>query len=69
VSPAPSIEIVKEKRGRDEDLEDVISRKNPKLDAAGGSAAGLHRLTPGQPAGDFILPPAFGHTSLFDGQT
>ncbi|MCI35664.1 hypothetical protein A2U01_0056885, partial [Trifolium medium] len=58
-----------EKRGRDEDLEDVSSRKNPKLDATGGSAAGLHRLTPGQPAGDFIIPPAFGHTPLFDGQT
>ncbi|MCI71813.1 hypothetical protein A2U01_0093076, partial [Trifolium medium] len=44
-------------------------RKNPKLDAASGSAAGLHRLTPGHPAEDFVLPPAFGHSPLFDGHT
>ncbi|MCI40259.1 hypothetical protein A2U01_0061492, partial [Trifolium medium] len=31
--------------------------------------AGLHRLQPGVPAGDFVLPPTFGHTKLFDGQT
>ncbi|MCI20417.1 hypothetical protein A2U01_0041579, partial [Trifolium medium] len=67
VSPAPSIEIIKEKRGRYGDLEDVSSRKNPRLDAAGGSAAGLHRLTLGHPAEDFVLPPAFGHSPLFDG--
>ncbi|MCI28391.1 hypothetical protein A2U01_0049592, partial [Trifolium medium] len=69
VSPAPSVEIIKEKRGRDGDLEDVSSRKNPKLDAVGGSASGLHRLTHGHPAEDFILPPAFGHSPLFDGHT
>ncbi|MCI35715.1 hypothetical protein A2U01_0056936, partial [Trifolium medium] len=31
--------------------------------------AGLHRLTPGVPAADFILPPTFGHDQIFDGQT
>ncbi|MCI72783.1 hypothetical protein A2U01_0094047, partial [Trifolium medium] len=36
---------------------------------AGGSAAGLHRLTPGHPAKDFVLPPAFGHSPLFYGHT
>ncbi|MCI13352.1 hypothetical protein A2U01_0034469, partial [Trifolium medium] len=46
VSPAPSVEIV-EKRGRDGDLEDVISRKNPRFDAVSGSTFGPHRLTPG----------------------
>ncbi|MCI57408.1 hypothetical protein A2U01_0078659, partial [Trifolium medium] len=66
-SPARSVEII-EKRGRDGDLE-VCSRKNPRLDAVGGSAYGPHRLTPGHPAGDFVLPPAFGHSPLFDGQT
>ncbi|MCH88114.1 hypothetical protein A2U01_0008995 [Trifolium medium] len=69
VSPAPSLEIVREKRGLDGDLEDVSSRKNPRLDAAGGSAAGLHRLTPGHSAEDFVLPPAFGHSPLFEGHT
>ncbi|MCI98012.1 hypothetical protein A2U01_0119315, partial [Trifolium medium] len=57
-SPARSVEII-EKKGRDGDLEDVCSRKNPRLDAVGGSA-GPHRLTPGHPAEDFVLPPAFG---------
>ncbi|MCI68419.1 hypothetical protein A2U01_0089680, partial [Trifolium medium] len=35
-SPARSVEII-EKRGRDVDLEDVISRKNPRLDVVSGS--------------------------------
>ncbi|MCI51432.1 hypothetical protein A2U01_0072676, partial [Trifolium medium] len=49
-SPAPSVEITHEKRGRGEDLEDITSRKNKKLDMAGSSLeAGLHRLTPGVP--------------------
>ncbi|MCI25390.1 hypothetical protein A2U01_0046581, partial [Trifolium medium] len=69
VSPAPSLEIIKEKRRRDEELEEVSSRKNQRVETAGGVAAGLHRLTPGQPADDFVLPPAFGHTPLFDGHT
>ncbi|MCI89578.1 hypothetical protein A2U01_0110867, partial [Trifolium medium] len=48
----------------------MTSRKNQKLDTAGSSlSAGLHRLHPGVPAADFVLPPAFGHTQLFDGQT
>ncbi|MCI78286.1 hypothetical protein A2U01_0099556, partial [Trifolium medium] len=62
------VEIV-EKRGRDGDLEDVSSRKNLRLDVVSGSAFGLHRLTPGHPAEDFVLPPAFGHSPLFDGHT
>ncbi|MCI65116.1 hypothetical protein A2U01_0086374, partial [Trifolium medium] len=37
VSPARYVEII-EKRGRDGDLEDVCSRKNPRLDAVSGSA-------------------------------
>ncbi|MCI66650.1 hypothetical protein A2U01_0087908, partial [Trifolium medium] len=53
-SPARSVEII-EKRGRYGDLEDVCSRKNPRLD--------------GHPAEDFVLPPAFGHSPLFDGCT
>ncbi|MCI41488.1 hypothetical protein A2U01_0062721, partial [Trifolium medium] len=68
VSPAPSLEII-EKRGRDGDLEDVTSRKNPRVDVVGGSASGLHRLIPGHPAEDFVLPPAFGHSPLFNGHT
>ncbi|MCI39669.1 hypothetical protein A2U01_0060901, partial [Trifolium medium] len=66
VSPAASVEII-EKRGRDVDLEDVSSRKNLRLDVVGGSASGPHRLIPGHPAEDFVLPPAFGHSPLFDG--
>ncbi|MCI57017.1 hypothetical protein A2U01_0078268, partial [Trifolium medium] len=31
--------------------------------------AGLHKLTPGVPAARFVLPPAFSHGPLFDGQT
>ncbi|MCI91964.1 hypothetical protein A2U01_0113260, partial [Trifolium medium] len=50
---------------RDRDLEDVSSRKHLRLDAVSGSASGLHRLTPGHPAEDFVLPPAFGHSPLF----
>ncbi|MCI31525.1 hypothetical protein A2U01_0052737, partial [Trifolium medium] len=69
-SPTPSLEILHEKRVREEDLEDTTSRKNQKLDTAVGSVdVGLHKLTPGVPAADFVLPPAFGHTQLFDGQT
>ncbi|MCI37634.1 hypothetical protein A2U01_0058858, partial [Trifolium medium] len=32
-------------------------------------SAGLHKLTPGVPVADFVLPSVFGHTQLFDGQT
>ncbi|MCI71795.1 hypothetical protein A2U01_0093058, partial [Trifolium medium] len=31
--------------------------------------AGLHKLTPGVPAARFVLPPAFSHGQLFDGET
>ncbi|MCI61334.1 hypothetical protein A2U01_0082591, partial [Trifolium medium] len=30
---------------------------------------GLHKLTPGVPAAKFVLPPAFSHGRLFDGET
>ncbi|MCI68607.1 hypothetical protein A2U01_0089868, partial [Trifolium medium] len=61
-SHTPSVEVLHEKRGRGEDLEDTTSRKNQKLDMAESSLdVGLHRLTAGVPAADFVLPPAFGH--------
>ncbi|MCI77139.1 hypothetical protein A2U01_0098409, partial [Trifolium medium] len=30
---------------------------------------GLHKLTPGVPAARFVLPSAFSHSQLFDGDT
>ncbi|MCI79715.1 hypothetical protein A2U01_0100986, partial [Trifolium medium] len=40
-----------------------------RLDVVSGSASGPHRLTPGHLAEDFVLPPAFEHSPLFDGHT
>ncbi|MCI33161.1 hypothetical protein A2U01_0054377, partial [Trifolium medium] len=69
-SPAPSVEVVHEKRDQAKDPKDTTSRKNPRVDTVGSSlGAGLHKLQPGVPAADFVLPPAFGHEQLFDGQT
>ncbi|MCI17842.1 hypothetical protein A2U01_0038993, partial [Trifolium medium] len=66
VSPSPSIEITHERFVREDDLEDTSSRKHPKVDTVSGSRpGGPHRLHPGVPAGNFVLPLAFGHSPLF----
>ncbi|MCI88670.1 hypothetical protein A2U01_0109957, partial [Trifolium medium] len=45
-------------------------RRVPRVDTTGRSLdIGLHRLEPGVLAEDLILPPAFGHSQLFSGQT
>ncbi|MCI61375.1 hypothetical protein A2U01_0082632, partial [Trifolium medium] len=53
-SPTPSVEIVHEKRPREEDMGDThTSRKNQRLDDVedpdNSLDAGLHKLTPGVP--------------------
>ncbi|MCI25446.1 hypothetical protein A2U01_0046637, partial [Trifolium medium] len=73
-SPAPSVEIVHEKRPPEDDLGNThTSRKNRRVDDVedpdNSLSAGLHRLTPGVPAAKFVLPPAFSHGQLFDGET
>ncbi|MCI79796.1 hypothetical protein A2U01_0101067, partial [Trifolium medium] len=73
-SPTPSVEIVHEKRPREEDLGDThASQKSQRLDDVedpdNSLDAGLHKLTPGVPAARFVLPPAFSHSQLFDGDT
>ncbi|MCI63190.1 hypothetical protein A2U01_0084447, partial [Trifolium medium] len=49
------------------------SRKNRRVDDVedpdNSLGAGLHKLTPGVPATKFVLPPAFSHGQLFDGDT
>ncbi|MCI96194.1 hypothetical protein A2U01_0117494, partial [Trifolium medium] len=38
-------------------------------DPGNSLGAGLHKLTPGVPAARFVLPPAFSHGTLCDGET
>ncbi|MCI46544.1 hypothetical protein A2U01_0067784, partial [Trifolium medium] len=54
-SPAPSVEIVHEKRPREDDLGDThTSRRSRRVDDVedpdNSLGAGLHKLTPGAPA-------------------
>ncbi|MCH82259.1 hypothetical protein A2U01_0003060 [Trifolium medium] len=74
VSPAPSIEVVNEKRPREDDLEDThTSRQHRRVndvdDPTNSIAAGLHKLTQGVPAARFDYPPAISHDPLFDERT
>ncbi|MCI21252.1 hypothetical protein A2U01_0042418, partial [Trifolium medium] len=73
-SPAISVEIVGEKRPREDDLgETHTSRQTRRVDDVedldNSLGAGLHKMTPGVPAAKFVLPPAFSHGQLFDGET
>ncbi|MCI79111.1 hypothetical protein A2U01_0100382, partial [Trifolium medium] len=73
-SPSPSVEIVHEKRPREDDLGDShASRKSRRAedveDPGNSMGAGLHKLTPGVPTARFVLPPAFSHGALFDRET
>ncbi|MCI29244.1 hypothetical protein A2U01_0050453, partial [Trifolium medium] len=73
-SPAPSAEIVHEKRPWEDELgETHTSRKSRRVDDVedpdNSLGVGLHKLTPGVPAAKFVLPPAFSHGQLFDGET
>ncbi|MCI46097.1 hypothetical protein A2U01_0067337, partial [Trifolium medium] len=72
-SPAPSFDGDRTKRVRVEDPEDTTSQKQPKIidleDPSNSLSSSLHKLTPGVPAGQFVLPPAFSHGQLFDGNT
>ncbi|MCI70065.1 hypothetical protein A2U01_0091328, partial [Trifolium medium] len=59
-SPAPSVEIVHEKRPREDDLGDSHApRKSRRVDDVedpeNSLGAGLHKLTPGVPAARFVL--------------
>jgi uncharacterized protein (UPF0305 family) len=66
-SPSPSIEVTGERR-----VEEVTGDKRPPKvarTAAGGSVVGGHRLTPGRPAEEFVIPPAMGHDCMLDGKT
>ncbi|MCI88057.1 hypothetical protein A2U01_0109343, partial [Trifolium medium] len=70
---APSVEIVHEKRPREDDLGDTrTSRKSRRVedveDPDNSLDAGLHKLTHGAPAAKFVLPPTFSHGQLFDGE-
>ncbi|MCI59357.1 hypothetical protein A2U01_0080612, partial [Trifolium medium] len=61
VSPTPSVEIIGDKRPRDEDLGVThTTRKGRRLDDIedpdNALDAGLHKLTPGVPAARFVLP-------------
>jgi hypothetical protein len=62
-SPSPSLEVVGEKRG----LSEVVEDQGPPKHHRG---PGDHRLQPDVPAEKFVLPPAFSHGSkMLDGQT
>ncbi|MCI50246.1 hypothetical protein A2U01_0071490, partial [Trifolium medium] len=62
-SPAPSFDGDCTKRAREEDPEDATFRKHPGVidveDPSNSLSFSLHKLTPGVPAGQFVLPPAF----------
>ncbi|MCI54937.1 hypothetical protein A2U01_0076187, partial [Trifolium medium] len=62
-SPAPSFDGDRTKRVRVEDPKDTAFQKQPKIidieDPSNSLSPSLHKLTPGVPAGQFVLPPAF----------
>ncbi|MCI86780.1 hypothetical protein A2U01_0108061, partial [Trifolium medium] len=35
-SPSPAVEVAREKRSHEEELREVMPRKNPRVDSAGG---------------------------------
>ncbi|GAU19778.1 hypothetical protein TSUD_182130 [Trifolium subterraneum] len=67
-SPSPSIEVTGERR-----VEEMTGDKRPpkvaRTDAGGGSVVGGHRLIPGRPTEEFVIPPAMGHDCMLDGKT
>ncbi|PNX67934.1 hypothetical protein L195_g063747, partial [Trifolium pratense] len=72
-SPTNSSVADRSKRFRVNDVEDTSSRQQQEVvdleNQDDSSALGPHRLTPGVPADDFVLPPVFAHGPLLDGKT
>ncbi|PNX61118.1 hypothetical protein L195_g060511, partial [Trifolium pratense] len=69
--PTPSLEIIdasREKRTREEDLEDTNSsrrhRRVDDVDDLMNSTSGLHKLQPGKPAAHFVFPPVYAHDPI-----
>ncbi|GAU39236.1 hypothetical protein TSUD_396830 [Trifolium subterraneum] len=68
-SPSKSIDLTGE-RGAPEVV--PVERRPPKIartDTGGSSVVGGHKLVPGRPAEEFVIPPAMGHDCMLDGKT
>ncbi|GAU10355.1 hypothetical protein TSUD_418990 [Trifolium subterraneum] len=67
-SPSPSIKVTGERR-----VEEVTGDRRPpkvaRTEAGGSGVVGGHRLVPGRPAEEFVIPPAMGHDCMLDGKT
>ncbi|GAU10743.1 hypothetical protein TSUD_425800, partial [Trifolium subterraneum] len=68
-SPSKSIDLTGEKRGPEATPVDKRPPKVSRTEAGGGSVVGGHRLVPGRPAEEFVIPPAMGHDCMLDGKT
>ncbi|GAU49260.1 hypothetical protein TSUD_407180 [Trifolium subterraneum] len=68
-SPSKSIDLTGEKRIPEGMPVDKRPPKNARTEAGGGSVVGGHKLVPGRPAAEFVIPRAMGHECLVDGRT
>jgi hypothetical protein len=67
---SPRQEIVGEKRGPGPLVEKSRPGKSARVEDALGQPQGLHRLSPGVPAGRFVMPALFAHGGeIFDANT
>ncbi|GAU32291.1 hypothetical protein TSUD_63080 [Trifolium subterraneum] len=68
-SPSKSIDLTGEKRIPEGMPIDKRPPKSARTEAGGGSVVGGHKLVPGRPVAEFVIPPAMGHECLVDGKT
>ncbi|GAU37818.1 hypothetical protein TSUD_276360 [Trifolium subterraneum] len=68
-SPSKSIDLTGEKRAPEAAPVDKRPPKVSRTEAGGGSVVGSHRLVPGRPAEEFVIPPAMGHDCMLDEKT
>ncbi|GAU28821.1 hypothetical protein TSUD_21580 [Trifolium subterraneum] len=68
-SPSKSIDLTGEKRIPEGMPVDKRPPKSVRTEAGGGSMVGGHKLVPGRPAAEFVIPPAMGHECLVVGKT
>ncbi|GAU35486.1 hypothetical protein TSUD_384410 [Trifolium subterraneum] len=68
-SPSKSIDLTWEKRGPGAVPVDKRPPKVSRIEVGGSSVVGGHRLVPGRPAEEFVIPSAMGHDCMLDGKT
>ncbi|GAU10390.1 hypothetical protein TSUD_423390, partial [Trifolium subterraneum] len=68
-SPSRSIDLTREKRVPEGVPGDGRPPKSARTDGGGSSIVGGHKLLPGRPVAEFVLPPVMGHECLLEEKT